>query len=54
MRMHLVSLPHTQVTHEYECCAYSQKVLKFAKILKGLGHTVISMPESRTKHRATS
>ena len=40
MRMHLVSLPHTQVTHEYECCAYSQKVLKFAKILKGLGHTV--------------
>lgn len=40
-RFHVVSLPHTQTTKEYLPCAYTQKVIKFAKMMKGLGHEVI-------------
>lgn len=32
-RIHLVALPHTQVSAEFSCCAYTQKVLKMAKML---------------------
>ena len=37
---HVVSLPHTQTTLEYVSCAYTQKVIKFAQMMKNLGHTV--------------
>jgi len=37
---HVVSLPHTQTTAEYVSCAYTQKVIKFSKMMKDLGHTV--------------
>ncbi len=33
MKLHLLSLPHTQVTAEYLSCAYTQKVLKFCKMM---------------------
>ena len=39
-RFHIVSLPHTQTTKEYLPCAYTQKVIKFAKMMKSLGHEV--------------
>jgi glycosyltransferase involved in cell wall biosynthesis len=38
--IHLVSLPHTQTTKDYSHCAYTEKVRKFANMMKKLGHTV--------------
>lgn len=40
MRFHLVALPHTNVNTEHTACAFNQKVLKFARMMKGLGHEV--------------
>jgi len=40
MRFHLVSLPHTNTTDEFCACAFTEKVRKFAIMMKGLGHTV--------------
>ncbi len=40
MTFHVVSLPHTQTTLEYEACAYTSKVRKFCNMMKSLGHTV--------------
>ena len=39
-RFHVVSLPHTQTTSEYNACAYTMKVIKFCKMMKSLGHEV--------------
>lgn len=38
---HVVSLPHTRTTNDYLSCAYTQKVIKFCKMMKSLGHKVI-------------
>ncbi len=40
MRLHLLSLPHTQVTSQYLSCAYTQKVLKFCKMM-GKEHEIV-------------
>lgn len=40
MVFHVVSLPHTQTTLEYEACAYTSKVRKFCNMMKSLGHKV--------------
>ena len=40
MRFHVVSLPHTQTTEAFSCCAYTEKVRKFCKMMKGRGHSV--------------
>lgn len=40
MRFHVISLPHTQTTLDYTACAFTEKVRKFAIMMKGLGHTV--------------
>lgn len=37
---HVVGLPHTQTTKDYNCCAYTGKVIRFCKMMKDLGHTV--------------
>jgi len=39
MTFHLLSLPHTQVTAYFSCCAFTQKVRLFGKMLSSLGHT---------------
>lgn len=39
-RIHVVALPHTQTTFEYEPCAYTGKVRKFADMMTSLGHEV--------------
>lgn len=38
--LHIVSLPHTETTKEYEWCAYTAKVRKFCSLMTDAGHEV--------------
>lgn len=41
MRFHVVSLPHTQTTNEYLPCAYTQKIVKFCRMMKDTEHEIV-------------
>lgn len=40
MRLHLVGLPHTEVSERFLTCAYTQKILKFGRMMTNQGHKV--------------
>ena len=40
MRFHLLGLAHLETRRENSACAYTQKILKLAGMLKSYGHTV--------------
>lgn len=40
MRFHVLALPHTVTRHDYSACAFTQKVLKWCKMMTPRGHTV--------------
>lgn len=41
VRFHYLGLAHLETVRENSACAYTQKIIKLAKILKSYGHTVI-------------
>ena len=41
MRIHVLGLPHTETTRGYPTCAYSQKIVRFGKMMLPLGYEVI-------------
>lgn len=40
-RVHIVALPHTLVTRDYDWCAYTAKIRRFTRMVADAGHTPI-------------
>jgi glycosyltransferase involved in cell wall biosynthesis len=53
MRLHVVSLPHTQTTKEYSWCAYTEKVRKFCNMMTDEGHHVVLYASEENEARVS-
>jgi glycosyltransferase involved in cell wall biosynthesis len=49
MRFHVLAVPHTVTSEAYSACAFTQKVLKFCKMMTSRGHTVYHYGHERSK-----
>jgi glycosyltransferase involved in cell wall biosynthesis len=48
MRFHVLAVPHTVTNEQYSGCAFTQKVLKFCKMMHTRGHHVIHYGHDRS------
>jgi glycosyltransferase involved in cell wall biosynthesis len=53
VRLHLVALPHTQVSYSFNGCAYTAKILKFCKMLGKHYEIVLYAPDGPEVEGAT-
>jgi glycosyltransferase involved in cell wall biosynthesis len=53
MRFHVLGLPHTVTSKEYNACAYTAKVLKFCKMMTDRGHEVIHYGHEESNPQCT-
>ncbi len=43
LRFHLLNLAHLETNKKNSSCAYTQKIVKLAKMLKNFGHVVFTV-----------
>ena len=48
MRLHVVSLPHTQAAADFPSCAFTQKVRRFCRMMSDRGQEVLLYARERT------
>jgi len=53
LRLHVIALPHTQVTQDYFSCAYTAKVHGFVRMMMSLGHEVFLYAGEETTSEPT-
>lgn len=53
MRFHALGIPHTITRKDFLTCAYTQKVLKFCKMMTDLGHEVIHYGGEKSEVQCT-
>ena len=53
MRFHALALPHTITRRDYSACAFTQKVLKFCKMMTRRGHTVFHYGHEKSEVECT-
>jgi glycosyltransferase involved in cell wall biosynthesis len=53
LRFHVLAVPHTVTRKDYSSCAYTQKVLKFCKMMMDRGHTVYHYGHADSEVAAT-